>query len=105
MSEPGRQPGGAAAANRRIRRRVIVRGRVQGVFFRSSTQQEASRAGIDGWVRNLRDGSVEAVFEGEPARVEALLAWVRRGPGSSEVEGVELHDESPEGERGFRVRH
>ena len=105
MSEPGRQPGGAAAASPRIRRRVIVRGRVQGVFFRSSTEQEASRAGIDGWVRNLRDGSVEAVFEGEPARVEALLAWVRRGPGASDVQSVQLHEESPEGELGFRVRY
>ena len=105
MSEPGRQREGATAASRRIRRRVIVRGRVQGVFFRSSTQQEASRAGIDGWVRNLRDGSVEAVFEGEPAGVEALLAWVRRGPLSSVVESVQLHEEPPEGERGFRVRH
>ena len=104
MSEPGRQRE-RVAGRRRIRRRVIVRGRVQGVFFRSSTEQEATRAGIDGWVRNLRDGSVEAVFEGEPARVEALLAWMRRGPRSSEVQSVQLHEESPEGERGFRVRH
>ncbi len=102
MSEPRRRE---AAAPGRIRRRVIVRGRVQGVFFRSSTEQEAFRAGIDGWVRNLRDGSVEAVFEGEPAGVEALLAWVRRGPRLSEVASVQLHEESPEGERGFRVRH
>ncbi len=102
MSEPRRRE---AAAPRRIRRRVIMRGRVQGVFFRSSTEQEAFRAGIDGWVRNLRDGSVEAVFEGEPAGVEALLAWVRQGPFSSEVQSVEQHEESPEGERGFRVRH
>ncbi len=87
MSEPGRRHEGAAAS-RRIRRRVIVRGRVQGVFFRSATEQEASRAGIDGWVRNLRDGSVEAVFEGEPTGVEALVAWVGRGPRFSEVQSV-----------------
>ena len=104
MSEPGRRREGAAASPR-IRRRVIVRGRVQGVFFRSSTEQEATRAGIDGWVRNLRDGGVEAVFEGEPAGVEELVAWVRHGPRFSEVQSVQLHEESPEGERGFRVCH
>ena len=89
----------------RVRRRVIARGRVQGVFFRSATEQEAARAGIDGWVRNLPDGNVEAVFEGDPAAVEALVAYARRGPHYADVTQLEVHEEAPEGERGFRVRY
>jgi acylphosphatase len=89
----------------RIRRRVVVRGRVQGVFFRGSTQEEAHRAGVDGWVRNLPDGAVEAVFEGEAAGVEQMLEYCRRGPSWARVTDVEVVEEAPEGERGFRVRH
>lgn len=88
----------------RVRRRVIVRGRVQGVFFRGATQDEARSAGVHGWVRNLPDGSVEAAFEGTPEAVEALLAFVRRGPPSARVQEVELHEEPPRAEEGFRVR-
>lgn len=88
----------------RVRRRVIVRGRVQGVFFRGATQDEARRAGVHGWVRNLPDGSVEAAFEGTPEAVEGLLAFVRRGPPSALVQEVELHEEPPRAEEGFRVR-
>ena len=92
-------------AGDRIRRRVVVHGRVQGVFFRGSTQEEARRTGIDGWVRNLPDGAVEAVFEGEAAGVEQLVAYCRRGPPWAEVTRVDVIEEAPEGERGFRVRY
>lgn len=92
-------------AGDRIRRRVVVHGRVQGVFFRGSTQEEARRTGIDGWVRNLPDGAVEAVFEGEAAGVERLVAYCRRGPPWAEVTRVDVIEEAPEGERGFRVRY
>jgi acylphosphatase len=90
--------------NARIRRRVAVRGRVQGVYFRGSTQDEARRAGVDGWVRNLPDGGVEAVFEGEPAAVEALVDFCRRGPAYAEVTHVDVAEEAPAGERGFEIR-
>jgi acylphosphatase len=92
-------------AGDRIRRRVVVHGRVQGVFFRGSTQDEARRAGIDGWVRNLADGAVEAVFEGEAAAVEELVAYCHRGPSWAQVTGVDVIEEAPEGERGFRVHY
>ena len=94
-----------ATAGERIRRRVVVHGRVQGVFFRGSTQEEAQRVGIDGWVRNLPDGAVEAVFEGEAAGVEQLVEFCRRGPSWARVTGVDVIEEAPEGERIFRVRY
>jgi acylphosphatase len=94
-----------AMAEKRIRRRVVVHGRVQGVFFRGSTQDEARRVGVDGWVRNRPDGAVEAVFEGEAAGVEQLVAYCRRGPSWARVTRVEVIEEAPEGERGFRVRY
>jgi len=88
-----------------VRRRVIVRGRVQGVFFRGSTQQEATRRGVHGWVRNLAGGDVEAVFEGEPDAVAELVAFAHEGPRHAQVREVLIHEEAPEGERGFRVAH
>ena len=88
----------------RIRRRVWVSGRVQGVAFRASARREAHAAGVDGWVRNLADGRVEAVFEGAPAAVAALLAWCRAGPAYARVERVDVREESPEGAAGFEVR-
>jgi acylphosphatase len=91
-----------ATASRRTH--LWIEGRVQGVWFRESTRLEAEAAGVTGWVRNLPDGRVEAVFEGEPAAVERLVRWVRRGPERAQVTGVELADEPPLGERGFRVR-
>ena len=91
-------------ASDRVRRRVVVHGRVQGVFFRSSTQDEANRAGVDGWVRNLPDGSVEAVFEGTAEAVEQLVDFCRRGPQWAEVTGVDVRDQALEGARGFRIR-
>ena len=87
-----------------IRRRVVVHGRVQGVFFRDSTDREARRRGLAGWVRNRDDGTVEAVFEGEADPVETLVAWTREGPGGARVEGVDVSEEEPEGLSGFEVR-
>jgi acylphosphatase len=88
----------------RVRRRVVVSGKVQGVAFRASTEHEARARGLDGWVRNLADGRVEAVLEGPAAAVEAVLAWCRRGPRFARVSGVEAREETPEGIDGFRVR-
>ena len=88
----------------RIRRRVIVSGRVQGVFFRGSTQDEARAQGVDGWVRNRWDGTVEAVFEGPPAAVDAMLEFCRRGPRWARVDALEVQEEAPESLRGFEIR-
>jgi acylphosphatase len=85
------------------RARVRVRGRVQGVFFRESTRRAALEEGVAGHVRNLPDGSVEAVFEGAPEAVERLVAFARAGPPDAEVREVEVADEPPEGARGFAV--
>lgn len=87
-----------------MRRRVVVRGHVQGVFFRDTTQREASRAGVSGWVRNRSDGAVEAVFEGPPDAVERLVSFACRGPRGAEVEQAETSEEEPEGLSGFFVR-
>jgi len=87
-----------------IRRRVVLHGHVQGVFFRDSTLRLAEREGVAGWVRNRADGAVEAVFEGEPEAVEWLLRFAREGPRGAQVERVDVADEEPEGLRGFVVR-
>jgi len=86
------------------RRRVIVRGHVQGVFFRETTKRRALSAGVAGWVRNLPDGSVEAVFEGERAAVERLVDYAREGPRGARVDWVDIEAEEPEGLSGFDVR-
>lgn len=86
-----------------IRRRVVARGRVQGVFFRETTRRAAEEQGVAGWVRNRADGAVEAVLEGEKAAVEQVLAVMRSGPPAAVVEHVEACEEEPRGERGFRV--
>ena len=88
----------------RVRRRVVVRGDVQGVFFRDSARHEAERRGVAGWVENRADGAVEAVFEGEPGAVEELTAFCRDGPPQARVEHVDATDEEPTGLDGFRVR-
>jgi acylphosphatase len=88
----------------RIRKRVTVHGAVQGVFFRDSTRQEALSQGVAGWVSNEPDGSVAAVFEGEPGAVERLVEFCRSGPRSADVESVDVTDEEPEGLQGFEVR-
>ena len=87
-----------------IRRRVIVHGFVQGVFFRDSTRRLAQRHGVAGWVANRLDGGVEAVFEGEADAVERLVDFSRQGPRGAQVESVEVEEEEPEGLSGFAVR-
>ena len=87
-----------------MRKRVVVHGRVQGVFFRDSARREAQSRGLSGWVTNRPDGAVEAVFEGEPEAVEALVDFCRRGPRGADVNRVEEFDEEPEELSGFEVR-
>ena len=86
-----------------IRRRVVVHGAVQGVFFRDSTRQRARQRSVAGWVRNNRDGTVEAVFEGDADAVERLVDYVREGPRGAEVSRVDVTEEEPEGLASFRV--
>lgn len=95
----------AAHAHAGLRRvHVVVEGRVQGVWFRDSTREEARRLGVAGWVRNLSGGRVEAIFEGPPTAVSALLAWTEHGPEHAVVTHLQVREETPEGERGFRIR-
>ena len=85
------------------RRRVWVSGRVQNVWFRDSCAREAEARGVTGWVRNLADGRVEAVFEGPPEALDALVAWCHRGPPRARVRRVEVREEPPVGEDRFVV--
>jgi len=91
-----------------VTRRVVVRGRVQGVGFRWATRREAQTRGLRGWVRNADDGSVEALVHGDDEAVEAMVAWLSRGPDGASVEGLEvsgpLGDGSEGGDR-FEIRH
>ena len=86
------------------RRRVVVQGHVQGVFFRETTRRRALAAGISGFVRNCPDGSVEAVFEGEREAVERLVEFCREGPRGARVDWIDIESEEPEGLAGFEVR-
>ena len=81
-----------------IRRRVVISGRVQGVAFRYYTRDVAQRNAVNGWVRNLEDGRVEAVFEGKEEDVNSVVTWCRKGPPASQVENVQIHEERPTGE-------
>ena len=87
-----------------IRKRVIVDGYVQGVFFRDTVRTRAQAAGVAGWIRNNPDGTVEGAFEGEPEAVERLVDFCRRGPRGAQVERVDVLEEPPEGLGGFEVR-
>lgn len=88
------------------RAHAIISGRVQGVFYRMETQSAAYRIGVNGWVRNLADGTVEAVFEGEKGRVEAVLDWCRQGPPNSRVDEVAVDWQKYTGEfSDFRVTY
>jgi len=84
--------------SKRIRRRALVAGMVQGVAFRYYARSAARQIGVTGWVRNLPDGRVEALIEGEPETVDAMLAWLRKGSPASRVEKVTVHEESATGE-------
>ena len=86
------------------RRRVVVHGHVQGVFFRDSVRRHAVSAGVSGWARNMRDGTVEAVFEGELEAVERLVAFCRDGPRGARVERVDVLEEEAGGISGFAIR-
>lgn len=87
------------------RMRFLASGRVQGVFYRASTEAEARRLGLAGWVRNLPDGRVEAVAEGDEAALEALVAWARRGPAEARVDDLAVEWGEATGEfAGFGVR-
>jgi acylphosphatase len=83
---------------------VIIHGFVQGVFFRDTLRRRAEATQVSGWARNNADGTVEAVLEGEPAAVEPLVAFCRRGPRGAHVDRVDVADEAPEGLRGFEIR-
>lgn len=83
--------------------RVRISGRVQGVFFRASCARLAEDLGLSGWVRNLPQGDLEAVFQGPDPAVEDILAWCRQGPPYARVEGVEVKAEPPLRDTGFRI--
>jgi acylphosphatase len=87
-----------------IRRRVVVHGHVQGVFFRETARRRAQSAGVAGWIANWPDGTVQAVFEGESEAVERLVDYCRAGPRGAQVDRVDVVDEEPEGLSGFGVR-
>ncbi len=91
-------------AAERVRAHVRVRGRVQGVWFRQSAADRAAVHGVAGWIRNVDDGSVEAVFEGPRDAVDAAIGFVRLGPPRARVEGVDVVWEEPRGETRFAVR-
>jgi acylphosphatase len=93
------------AAPGTVARHVRVRGRVQGVYFRSSTRQTARRHGVTGWVRNVEDGSVEAWLEGEPGAVDDVETWILAGgPPAAEVIDADVRSVEPEGHARFEVR-
>lgn len=86
-----------------VARRVVVHGRVQGVFFRDTCRQRAAAAGVAGWVRNEPDGSVAALFEGPAEAVEEMVAWCHQGPASARVSRVDVADAAPAGADAFDV--
>ncbi len=88
----------------RVRAHVFVSGHVQGVYYRATTRDTARQHGIDGWVKNLDDGRVEAIFEGPEADVETMVEWCHSGSPAATVEDVSVEHEQPAGLDGFRVR-
>ena len=88
-----------------VRAHVWFSGRVQGVFFRANTEKKAKELSVNGWVRNLPDGRVEAIFEGEEPQVNALIEWCRTSQPYAKVSDVEIRWEEPQGEKGFRIRY
>jgi acylphosphatase len=91
-------------AQDRVARKVVVRGLVQGVFFRGACRQKAFEVDVDGWVSNEYDGNVHAVLEGPPDAVERLVSWMHEGPPNAIVEHVDVQDTRVQGLRGFEVR-
>ena len=88
----------------RVRAHVHVTGKVQGVYYRANTRDAATERGVDGWVRNLDDGRVEAAFEGPEDAVEEMVEWCHTGSPAASVDDVSVEYEDPRGEDGFRVR-
>jgi acylphosphatase len=93
-----------AVDKRVVRRRLLVHGRVQGVFFRDSTRERARREGVAGWARNCNDGSVEVVLEGAEPAVASVAAFCEVGPPQASVRDVEMRSEEPQGLTGFEIR-
>ena len=90
----------------KVRARAVIEGRVQGVFFRYHTQEVAHQLGLKGWVKNRRDGRVEAVFEGDKDKVDQIIQWCRRGPSEASVTNVHLNWEDYTGEfEDFAINH
>jgi acylphosphatase len=87
-----------------VAKRVVVHGSVQGVFFRDTTRRRAESRGVAGWVRNCPDGTVEALFEGDPQAVDALVRFAGEGPRGAQVERVEVSEAQPRGLDGFEIR-
>ncbi|MFC6725017.1 acylphosphatase [Halobium palmae] len=87
----------------RVRAHVLVSGTVQGVYYRANTRDTAQERGIDGWVKNLDDGRVEAAFEGPEDAVESMVEWCHTGSPAADVEGVDVEYEEPTGEDGFEI--
>ena len=87
-----------------MRRRVVIHGSVQGVFFRYSLRRLAEQHGVSGWARNTSEGTVEAVFEGESEAVERLVSFANTGPPDARVDAVDVHEDEPEGLSGFAIR-
>ena len=88
----------------RKRAHVHVSGKVQGVYYRATTREMATEHDVDGWVRNLDDGRVEAVFEGSPEAIDAMVEFCHEGSAAARVDTVDVTDEQPQGEDGFRIR-
>jgi acylphosphatase len=86
-----------------ITKRCLVSGKVQGVFFRASTREEARSLGVDGWARNLADGRVEVVARGEIPAVDALCEWLREGPSAARVDDLHCEETDAEAGSGFRI--
>ncbi|GAB3665762.1 acylphosphatase [Halopiger thermotolerans] len=89
----------------RTRAHVFVSGTVQGVYYRATTRDTAREEGVDGWVKNLEDGRVEAVFEGPEEAVESMVEFCHEGSPAAEVEDVAVEYEDPQGEDGFEIRY
>ncbi|MFO7926689.1 MAG: acylphosphatase [Halobacteriota archaeon] len=88
----------------RVRAHVVISGRVQGVYYRATTRDAARETGVDGWVRNLEDGRVEAVFEGDSDSVETMIEWCATGSPNARVDDVSVEYAEPSGLEGFEIR-
>ena len=86
--------------------RMKIKGKVQGVFFRASTREAAERYGIKGWVKNMSDGTVETVAEGEKDAIEKFIDWCRKGPADARVTDIDIVRQSPTGQfKDFSIKH